>query len=182
MIRRGIRIEHQRGTIDARHRLLQQLKPFAAERGLYIGKTGRAAAGLSKALHKAAAERVGDVHENDWNSVADREHFPSPRRRLHDDEFRTERDDRLRRSVEALAAGLGQLVVDTQILSLGPAKRLQGDFESGDPGFGLGLLGENDPDPPHAVGLLRRGDGRPPRRSGTDKGEEIASSHSLNRA
>jgi hypothetical protein len=53
------------GMINAGRELLERLEPLAAHLRLEIGETRDIAAGPRQACYKAAANGIGNIHEND---------------------------------------------------------------------------------------------------------------------
>jgi hypothetical protein len=48
----------------------EHFQPFSADRELIIREPGHVCARARHTVHQATAERIGDVHEHDWNSAS----------------------------------------------------------------------------------------------------------------
>src|SRR5262249_23648059 len=66
--RRG-RIEQERGPVDARPNLLEQLQPLAGNGRLHNGETGGVAGRPRQTLNETAADRISNNHKYDGDST-----------------------------------------------------------------------------------------------------------------
>src|SRR5262249_27073011 len=80
--RRCCRIEQKSGSIDAGRNLLEQLQPFGTCGRLHDGKTSRVAAWPRQTANKAAPDRIGNNHKNNWDGTRLVQHRLSWRRVL----------------------------------------------------------------------------------------------------
>ena len=61
----GFGMQNDRDPRECRRNLFEQLQPFSGHRQLEIGQARDIAARPCQALNEAAADRIGDLHEND---------------------------------------------------------------------------------------------------------------------
>jgi hypothetical protein len=66
---RRVRVEEERDALDGRGDLLERFQPFSAHREFEIEESGDVAARPRHTGDEAAAERINDVHEQDWDGV-----------------------------------------------------------------------------------------------------------------
>ena len=66
---RHCRVEQHRGSGNARRNLLEQLQPLASQRANHSLEAGDVAARPRQARDEAAADRIGNRRENDWNGA-----------------------------------------------------------------------------------------------------------------
>src|ERR1700730_14151292 len=76
---------HEPGR-EVRRNLFEQLHPLAPPRAYNRGKTGRVAAGPRQARDVAAADRIGNQHEDDGDGTCLFQHRPSGGRTLRKNE------------------------------------------------------------------------------------------------
>src|SRR5262245_31642557 len=63
------RVEQERDPRDPWRDLLEQLRPLGAERALEVDEPGDVAARVRQARDEAAADRIGDDHEDDGDAA-----------------------------------------------------------------------------------------------------------------
>ena len=178
---RRCRVEQETDPVDARRNFLEQLQPLAGHRWLNIGETGNVAARPRKARDEAAADRIGNVHENDGDGARMLQHRRGGGRAMRKNQVGPQRDEVLGESLHRRRiAGCRPASVDPDVAVLHPPKLLESLPERRDIGLSFPVaLGKRHQhaDPPHLVALLRTRRKRPHRRRAAEKRDELAPLH-----
>ncbi len=178
-IGRGVRVEHDRHPRDCGRDLLEQLHQFGAHRRLQIGEAGDVAAGFGKAVDEAAADRIGDLREDDGDRPGLRLERCDHRGGMADDQIELHLDEFAREIADALGVARAPAVLDPDVAAAAPAEFLQRFGERGHEGLPGGIVLGNaheHTDAPHALALGARRSRSADRRA-AENGDEFATPH-----
>src|SRR5262249_52351010 len=174
-------VTDQRHPLDAGRDLLKQLQPFPDDRVLERREPGDIATWFRQIRNEAAADRVGDVGEDDRDGAGFA--LEGLHHRSDAGEDQVARSDELGRVfLKELGVARGPAVLEADVVAFLPAELLHRLPERREPRLRFGVAlgsGRDDPDPPHPVRLLRARRERPRRRRAAEQCDELASFHSI---
>ena len=116
--------------------LLEQLQPLARHRRLGQDESGDAAPRSRQARDEAAADRIGNDCENDWDGARLLQQSRRVGRAIRKDQFGLERDEVLRELLPRLrVAGWCPAILDPDVAALRPSELLESLPERRDAGL-----------------------------------------------
>src|SRR5262249_28790825 len=156
---RRVRVEEERGALDGRGHLLQRFQPFPAHREFKIEEAGDVATRSRHIGDEAAAERIDDVHEQDWDGVRFLHERGYRRRGYADKEIGLEIDELPSECAHLSGPDSAPTKFDADVAAFRPAQLLQPVLQSCNATLRLRIVGGESGqhrDPPYPVRRLRR--------------------------
>ena len=116
---------------NGRDDLGQHPQPFAGHRRVVICEAGDIAAGARQTLDEALANRVGDIHYDDWDRAALPPQRSDTRAAPGHEHLGLERDEFRRIPLVEHGVAASPAPIDTQILAIAPIERAEPPHKSG---------------------------------------------------
>src|SRR5262245_30147187 len=182
--RRRVRVEEERGALDGRGHLLQRFQPFPAHREFKIEEAGDVPARSRQIGDEAAAERIDDVYEQDWDGVRFLHERGYRRRGYADKEIGLEIDELPSECAHLSGPASAPTKFDADVAAFRPAQLLQPLLQSCNATLRLRIVcgvSAQHRDPPYPVRRLRRRSARrkQPSSHTAEKHDERAPLHSI---
>src|SRR5215471_13166817 len=180
---RRVRVEEERDALDGRGDLLERFQPFSAHREFEIEESGDVAARPRHTGDEAAAERINDVHQQDWDGVRFL-HERGYRRRGHaDNEVGHEIDQLPSECAHLSGPANAPTKFDAEVTAFRPAQLFQPLLQSRNASLRLRISRRKPAqhcNPPHSVRRLgyRTVRRKQPSSHTANKRDELAPPHS----
>src|SRR5262245_9733368 len=128
--RRRVRVEEERRALGGRGDLLQGFQPFPAHREFKIEKAGDVATRSRHVGDEASAERINNVHEQDWDGARFLHQRGYGRCTHADNEVGFEIDQLPSECAHLSGPARAPTKFDAQVATFGPTQRLESLLQS----------------------------------------------------
>ena len=126
----GLRMKEGGGMVNVGRDLLERLQPLAAHRRLEIREACDIAAGPGEARDKAAANGIGDVHEDDRRITCQRPQSRERRIALDEKYIRQMASQLCAVTSHQLGVAIGPTYFNQNVAAIGPAEFAQSSQET----------------------------------------------------
>src|ERR1700720_1411766 len=170
---------------DLRRDLAQCFHPFSGDCSLQNGETGEVAAGLRHARDIAAADRIADQDEYDWNDAGFLLHDRRDQVRTRHDYVRCHADQLFGEAPRLIGIAAGPADIELDIAARRPTQIPESLLKCRYDGRSFSItfaIWQQHPDPPHGLALLRACGERPSSRGTAEQRDEFPSSHESSHA